>query len=149
MPVGIREATENDIERMLPLLQHLFSLEVDFDFDVDAARRGLLMLLRHKERAVAFVAEIEGRMVGMCSAQLVCSTAVGGYSAWVEDVVVDPRDRRRGIAREMLEHTAAWCRSRGVERMQLVADHNNTAALEFYRHSGWEPTHLQIVRRSP
>lgn len=86
----IRRAQSADIDAMSALLQALFSIEADFNGDPDRQQRGLRMFIDGcgKHRA-ALVADCGGRLVGMATVQLVISTAEGGLSAWVEDVVVD------------------------------------------------------------
>jgi GNAT superfamily N-acetyltransferase len=83
----------------------------------------------------------------MGSAQLVISTAEGAPSAWIEDIVVHPAYRRRGIGKLLLEHLLAWAKTRGATRAQLVADKDNTGAELFYNGLGWHATRLAVRRR--
>ena len=83
----------------------------------------------------------------MCSGQLTISTAEGGFSLLVEDVVVAEPWQGRGVGRELLAALEQWAASRKVGRLQLLADRNNTVALEFYRKLGWQPTELICQRR--
>ena len=134
-------ATRADLEPLVALLGELFSLEQDFAPDPVLQRRALERLLGEPERAVVLVARAPA-VVGMVSVQLVISTAEGGFSAWIEDVIVDARHRARGIGRELVTAALAWARQRGATRAQLVVDTANRAALEFYAKLGWHTTHL-------
>lgn len=145
----IRAAGETDLEAMVRLLQTLFALEPDYPFDAAKARRGLEMLLARDEVAALWVAELEGRVVGMCTAQIVLSTAEGGRVAWVEDVVVAPALRGQGIGRLLLDAVVAWATRLGLARLQLLADRENAAALEFYRRRDWQPTRMICLRLRP
>ncbi|MFH1019285.1 MAG: GNAT family N-acetyltransferase [Pseudomonadota bacterium] len=142
----IRPARPDDLEALVDLLRILFGIEADFDFDAARQRQGLVMLLVH-EAAVLLVAEAEGQVIGMCSGQLTISTAEGGFALLVEDVVVAEPWQGRGVGRELLAALEQWAASRKVSRLQLLADRNNTAALEFYRKLGWQPTELICQRR--
>ena len=72
---------------LVALLRQLFAIEEDFRIDEERQRRGLAMLLDNPQ-ALILVAEAAGRVIGMCSGQLLVSTAEGGPALLVEDVVV-------------------------------------------------------------
>jgi len=124
----------------------LFAIEADFAFDAARQRRGLEMLLAH-EGAVILVAEAEGQVVGMCSGQSTISTAEGGFALLVEDVVVAEPWQGKGLGRELLAALEQWGAERKIGRLQLLADRNNAAALEFYCRLGWQSTELVCRRK--
>jgi GNAT superfamily N-acetyltransferase len=142
----IRPARPDDLDPLVDLLRMLFAIEADFDFDAARQRQGLAMLLAH-ETAVILVAEAAGRVIGMCSGQLTISTAEGGFALLVEDVVVAGPWQGKGVGRELLAALEQWATARKIARLQLLADRNNGAALEFYRKLGWQPTELICQRR--
>lgn len=148
MTVRIRNARHADIDTLVRLLIQLFTLETDFTIDEHRQRRGLGMLIDGcgKHRCLQ-VAEAEGAVVGMGSAQLLISTAEGGPVALIEDIVVDAPWRARGIGRKIMEAIEQWAIQRGVTRLQLLADHTNGAALDFYHHLDWLPTRMVCLRR--
>jgi hypothetical protein len=73
------------------LLNELFSREADFDVDEKCQHRGLKLMLDGcgNHRCVK-VADVAGAVVGMCTAQILISTAKGGLVALIEDMVVAP-----------------------------------------------------------
>ena len=142
----IRPARPDDLDPLVDLLRMLFAIEADFDFDAARQRQGLAMLLAH-ETAVILVAEAAGRVIGMCTGQLTISTAEGGFALLVEDVVVAGPWQGKGVGRELLAALEQWATARKIARLQLLADRNNAAALEFYRKLGWQPTELICQRR--
>lgn len=142
----ITEAKETDIPAMADLLEILFSIEEDFQCNRELQEQGLKMLLL-TPLACAMVARAEQKVVGMCTGQLIISTAEGGPAVLVEDVVVSKEFRGRGLGRQLLENLERWARHEGATRLQLMADRNNTEALEFYRHMGWQSTELICLRR--
>jgi len=145
--VSIRRATSRDLDALVRLLGVLFSIEADFAPDVERQRRGLAMLLATPERAAVLVAERAGAVAGMVTAQLVVSTAEGGPSALVEDMVVEANERRHGVGRALLAAAEAWAAERGATRLQLLADRENAPALRFYERLGWRWTQLVCLRR--
>ena len=143
--VNIRIAGPADLASLVSLLALLFSIEEDFVFNEPRQRRGLGLMLANKHGYV-LVAEAAGRVIGMCSGQLLVSTAEGGLSLLVEDVVVDEQWRGRGIGRMLLAAISDWARANEVSRLQLLADRNNFPALDFYRRLGWQTTELICLR---
>jgi len=145
----IREARDSDLEDLVGLLQELFSIEADFTPDPERQRRGLALLIDGSPDRRAFVADVAGRVVGMATVQVLISTAEGGPVGLVEDVVVAPAYRGRGLGRRLLAALEAWARDRGLTRLQLLADRGNAPALSFYERAGWAPTQLICWRRKP
>ncbi|MCG7956411.1 MAG: GNAT family N-acetyltransferase [Candidatus Thiodiazotropha endolucinida] len=85
-------------------------------------------------------------VVAMATLQLVVSTAEGGLVAWMEDVVVDADHRGQGVGEFLLSHINRWVESRGIKRVQLVADRDNRSAIEFYKKQGWQEINLNVLR---
>ena len=145
--ITVRPARAEDLDSMVALLRLLFAIEEDFQFDATRQRRGLALLLQD-DRARVLVAGEGGRAVGLCTGQVVISTAEGEPALLVEDVVVAPGFRGRGLGRALMAALADWARHRGVRRLQLLADRNNSAALAFYDRLGWRATALVCRRLS-
>ncbi|MBV5305383.1 MAG: GNAT family N-acetyltransferase [Desulfobulbaceae bacterium] len=143
--VNIRPARLADLESLVELLQMLFELEQDFEGNPSRQQQGLRMMLDNPNGCV-MVAQGDGQVIGMCSGQLLISTAEGGPALLVEDVVVREPWRGRGVGRLLMEAISAWAKDKKVDRLQLLADRNNTAALEFYRCLGWQGTELICLR---
>jgi len=143
----IDRALERDVPRLTGLLADLFSIERDFAPDAARQEAGLRLLLAQPERAAVFVArDPSGEAVAMATAQLVVSTAEGGFSAWVEDVVVAEGHRGHGLGRALLSQVLSWARERGATRAQLLVDTGNGPALAFYEALGWHATGLGARR---
>jgi GNAT superfamily N-acetyltransferase len=144
----IRPARMEDIDAMAGLLSVLFAVEEDFSADIDKQRAGLEMFFKHPDGRQVIVAEHQQQVVGMCSAQLLISTAAGGWKAIVEDVVVAEPFRGRGIGKKLLDALAEWAERLGARRMDLLADRNNSAALDFYERLRWRSTNLIALQKS-
>lgn len=142
----IRPAEKTDMATLVALLRQLFAIEEDFRIDGDRQRRGLAMLLDNPQ-ALILVAEAAGRVIGMCSGQLLVSTAEGGPALLMEDVVVAEGFRGCGAGRLLVSAMADWAAARGAFRLQLLADRDNSRALSFYRAIGWQATNLICLRR--
>ncbi len=94
------------------------------------------------------VAERAGAVIGMVTAQLVVSTAEGGTSAWVEDMVVAEPERGRGVGRRLLEAIEALGAARGARRGCSSSPIARTPRrCAFYARLGWSSTRLVCLRR--
>jgi ribosomal protein S18 acetylase RimI-like enzyme len=146
----IREARTSDLDALAGLLGLLFALEADFAAcatDTQRQKRGLTLLLQGRQRLV-LVADADGLVVGMATAQVGVSTAEGGPALLVEDVVVRPESRGQGIGRRLLARIEAWGTTLGATRLQLLADKDNAPAFDFYRACGFHTTNLVCLRRT-
>lgn len=151
MPVDIiiRPARTGDIPDLSELLRDLFSIESDFTPDREKQARALGLLINADEgRSAVFVAELSGRVVGMCSVQAVISTAEGGRAAILKDLVVHQEFRGQGVGAHLLSEVHDWCRSQTITRIQLLADKDNLPAFHFYNRQGWQTTRLTALRRA-
>ncbi len=143
----IRPASREDVRAMTRLLQELFAVETEFEFDEQKQRCGLEMLLDSPNAGI-WVADRRGRVVGMVTVQLVVSTAEGARSGWIEDMVVSSAYRRRGLGKALLKSAVNWAHERGAARIQLLADSRNVPALIFYRKQEWLQTNMIALRKS-
>ncbi len=148
MHVSIRPARPGDIPRMADLLEDLFTIEPDFVPDVEKQVHGLSALVADQSgRSVVLVADHAGDVVGMATVQTLISTAEGGRVGLVEDVIVDRGHRDKGIGTRLITEAAAWGRNRGLKRLQLLADRDNLAAVDFYVRRRWIGTRLICLRK--
>ncbi|KUO77728.1 MAG: GCN5 family acetyltransferase [Desulfosporosinus sp. BRH_c37] len=144
---SIRRAKHSDISGMIRLLRILFSIETDFIIDEGTQQRGLEMMLEDCTNRYIMVAELNSQIIGMCTAQILVSTAEGGIVALIEDLVVGDVYRGQGIGKELLLAMESWAVARGVKRLQLLADRNNIRALEFYKRMSWKSTQMICLKR--
>ena len=139
----IREADLSDLDQLVSLLYQLFSIEKDFTFDAHTQARGLALMLdgcgKHRTIKVAGKGK---KILGMCTAQTRISTARGGITAVVEDMVVHKDQRGKGIGSQLLMAVEEWAALRGIDHLQLLADRDNKPGLAFYKKEKWQPTQL-------
>lgn len=143
----VRQAQIADLADLVSLLRILFGIEEDFFFDKARQQKGLTLMLENRQ-SVVLVAENSGKVVGMCTGQLVISTAEGGPAVLVEDVVVQPDWQGRGVGKRLMRAISEWAASKNASRIQLLADRNNNSALTFYNKVGWQRTELICLRKN-
>jgi ribosomal protein S18 acetylase RimI-like enzyme len=145
---AIRAATLADIPQLCELLKELFTIESDFAPSQEKQLRGLELLLTPSSgSSLVLVAVQAANVLGMCSVQVVVSTAEGGSSGILEDLIVHPEHRGRGVGGSLISTAAAWCTGKGITRLQLLADKSNAPALRFYFSRGWNGTDLICLRK--
>ena len=147
--IVIRRAKIDDIDIMVELLTSLFTIETDFKIDLEKQQKGLCIILEQTEKSCIMVAECDKKVVGMCTGQLLVSTAEGGFKVIVEDVVVEKDKRGLGIGTKLLLEIQNWAIGCGATRMDILADQRNHSALKFYDHQNWKSTELIALQKSP
>jgi GNAT superfamily N-acetyltransferase len=145
--VILRDAQARDLDAMVGLLRQLFTIEDGFKIDERKQRHGLAALMADHGRSIVRVAEVRSCVVGMCTAQINISTAEGGMSALVEDMIVDEPYRRRGIGSLLLENISQWATEHQCVRLQLLTDIRNDAALQFYANARWHKTTMICMNK--
>lgn len=137
----IRAATPDDIPALLELVAELatYEKEPEAATATDADFREALFPQGRDAAATAFVADIEGTVVGMAIWFVTFSTWTGRHGLWLEDLYVRPAHRGSGIGAQLMSALADVCVQRGYPRMEWTVLNWNTPAIEVYRHLGAQP----------
>jgi GNAT superfamily N-acetyltransferase len=137
----VREATEEDLPRIVELLGHGSLVEGKEDPTDLAPYRGALAEITRGPGAV-LVAEIDGLVLGVC--QLIVFRHLqnrGGLCAEVESVHVHPDERGHGIGGVLMRAVVEQARQLGCYRVQLTSNNARPEAHRFYERLGFEPSH--------
>jgi len=91
------------------------------------------------ESALVLIAELDGQRVGLCTVYEDIESVRFGRRAWLEDLVVDPAHRSRGVGKRLLDEAKRWARTRGAARLQLDSGIARVEAHRFYEreHPSW------------
>lgn len=78
-------------------------------------------------------------LVGELDGRIVASAMAGfdGHRGWVNYLGVAPEQRRKGLARALLEHVEVLLRERGCPKLNLQVRSDNAEALGFYAAMGY------------
>lgn len=140
MSMLIREATEDDAERLRQYATRLFSEDLPGIF-----RRPIPSLDEEREfiavhssgsNSTLLLAEADETVVGLiglAGESLPEESHVGTFG-----VSVDQSWRGRGVGGALLEALVAWARDHGITRIQGYVWATNPRALEFYERHGFE-----------
>lgn len=130
-------ATVFDVPALCNLLSLLFTQEADFQPDYEAQRRGLLKILKNPNVGVILVARQKNQIVGMVNLLFTVSTALGQRVALLEDLVILPNQRGKGIGSQLLEEAIEIAKLHDCHRITLLTDLANQSAQHFYRQHGF------------
>jgi GNAT superfamily N-acetyltransferase len=135
--IFIRQAIPSDVAQLCELLSLLFAQEADFQPDAEKQARGLGMILQQPEVGRIYCALDGDCIVGMVSILFTMSTAEGGRTAWLEDMVVHPGRRGQGIGGQLIHQAINEARAAGCNRITLLTDGTNNSAMQFYEQTGF------------
>jgi ribosomal protein S18 acetylase RimI-like enzyme len=132
--VTVRRAGPNDADAVLTLMAGLGRPAVAGD---PGPQRAVFMDHLGYDDAAMFVAELDGEIAGAVSLWLRPRLNLTTLEAWIPDLYVDERFRRRGVARALLDACAALARRRGCHRLTLESGHQRTEAHALYEGYGF------------
>ncbi len=87
---------------------------------------------------IAFVAECAATIIGMATCSRRTITGWNGPVVFLQDLVVEPPYRRRGVGRALVARVAALAREVGSPIIELNVRADNPAR-SFYRRGGFQP----------
>lgn len=69
-----------------------------------------------------------------------------GPAGVLQDVIVDPAHRGRGVGRQLLNAALAYLRSRGAARVVLATAERNRPARQLFASADFRPTMIEMTR---
>jgi GNAT superfamily N-acetyltransferase len=106
---------------------------------------GVNAALEDATRARYFVAEIDGRVVGMLRLTLEWSDWRNGEIWWIQSVYVHPEFRRRGVFAQLYRHVEELARRSGAVGLRLYVVKHNAPALATYARLGMEMSEYLVM----
>jgi GNAT superfamily N-acetyltransferase len=100
-------------------------------------------------RAASTVAELDGEVVGVCTFEWQHPYWTADTHAWLPDLVVAERARRRGIGRALVADALARALAAGATRLSLESGPTRNEAHALYRSMGFDETgRTHVLRRT-
>ena len=141
-------ATSDDVEQLAELLGLLFAQEADFSPDRMRQERGLRLILEQPNSGGIFCVREGRRVLGMVNVLFTISTAEGNRVAWLEDLVVHPEYRGKGIGRSLLLRAIRAAKGAGCSRITLLTDDSNARAMRLYQSEGFNRSRMIVFRKA-
>ena len=127
-------ADEEDVCRLWTLLLDFYKKQAS----PEVLRRSFRYAVNHPQKVLIFIIMIEGVVTGTVSLHL------GHFSTWnnnfyghLEDLIVDPAYRGRGLAEKLLRQAIDAARENNLSRVELNALNDNEAARKLYEKLGF------------
>ena len=144
MPPTLRLLESTDADAIAALLPDL-----GYQATPDQVVRRLAALRDWPDQE-AFVAAIDGTVVGLCHVQGVRMLISDGY-AEIQALVVSAACQGQGVGTQLVAHACDWAFARGYGRVRLRSNVVREAAHAFYEHLGFEKAKASYAfeRRKP
>ncbi len=138
----IRLAEEKDVPRIVELYRELTitDSQVEHSRNPSLADYQLVFAeIRADPRQKLFVAEVQGEVVGTIELLIVPNLSHNGTPfAFLENLIVTEKHRRRGLGRMLLEHAVELARESGCHMVELCSDVRRKEAHKLYGSMGFE-----------
>jgi GNAT superfamily N-acetyltransferase len=104
--------------------------------------------LKDDTNAVVLVAEQRGEVIAyvFASLQPISWRELRDASGFIEDIVVDERERRTGVATSLIEAAMAWLKERGAPRVMLWTAEQNEPTQRLFARLGFRRTMIEMAK---
>lgn len=137
MKIRIRNAVREDLPAVVGLLRHL-DVGEDKDLSIRRARAIFERTRRYPLYRIYVAVAPDRSIVGTFALLIIDGLAHGGAPhGLVEDVVVNPQWRGRGIGNRMMRYAMQRCRAAGCYKMALSSHLSRSGTHGFYESLGF------------
>ena len=98
-------------------------------------------------RAAAFIADLGGSAVGLCTIHLFDVIHEDAAVAMLSVLIVTADVRRAGVGRRLVEEAEQWARTSGAGRIVVATGLSRKAAHSFYEALGYEHNARRYIKR--
>jgi ribosomal protein S18 acetylase RimI-like enzyme len=137
MTASFDQARADDLPQLVELLCILFTQEHELVPDAAKQLRGLRLIVADPAIGRIYVVREGARVLGSVSILRTVSTAEGGPAGMLEDFVVRPDCRGRGLGAQLLAYAIGRAKADGLLRLMLLTDGDNVNAQRLYERAGF------------
>ena len=145
--IAIRRATPADAAVLTDFNVRMALETEDHVLDPAVVGPGVLAALGDESRALYFVAEIGGRVVGQTLITFEWSDWRNGFLWWFGSVYVHEGFRGRGVFRALATHIEQAARDAGSVGLRLYVWNQNARAQATYAKLGWTDGNYKVMER--
>jgi GNAT superfamily N-acetyltransferase len=98
-------------------------------------------------RAAAFIADLSGSAVGLCTIHLFDVIHEDAAVAMLSVLIVTADVRRSGVGRRLVEEAERWARTSGAGRIVVATGLSRKGAHSFYEALGYEHNARRYIKR--
>lgn len=133
--INIRKANKSDVPALFALINELAVFEKAPEEVINTEEKMMEEGFGESPYFHAYMAEVDGRVVGMSLVYFRYSTWKG-KTVYLEDLIVNEPFRNRGIGKLLFERTMAFAREENCARMTWQVLDWNEPAISFYKNYG-------------
>lgn len=150
MTPTVRTAVAADAAVIVEFNQRLAAETEGKTLDPAVVSAGVAAGMADPNKAVYYVAEQEGVVVGLLMVTREWSDWRNGWLWWIQSVYVRAAARRRGVFRALYDHVYQLATADpAVIGLRLYMEENNHTAAKTYRGVGMEPAGYVVFQRYP
>jgi GNAT superfamily N-acetyltransferase len=143
--IRIRPARDGDADTLVEFNARMALETEGLELDPAVLAPGVRGGLADAAKALYFVAEAGGRVVGQLMITKEWSDWRNGDIWWVQSVYVHPDYRRRGVFRALYDHARNEARRAGAVGVRLYVDDHNAAARQVYERLGMRMSNYRVM----
>jgi len=149
----IEIATLDDVEELAILHIQLRKTEKKYDSNLIEVenikdREAKFCEFLSKDKAVCYIARLEGKSVGYLSGYIIDEPSVyQEIVARLNEIVVDEKYRGKGIGQKLILQFEKWCTDNMVKYINLSAFNDNENAMSVYRKIGFEDYSVGLIKK--
>jgi GNAT superfamily N-acetyltransferase len=148
MQIHVRRATLADAAIVTDFNQRLAEETEGHRLDPTTVAKGVRAALGDQSRALYYVAEADGRVVGQTLITFEWSDWRNGFLWWFGSVYVEPDFRGRGVFRALHDRIERDARAANAASLRLYVWNENARAQATYAKLGWTDANYRVMERS-
>ena len=137
----IREIKAEDLDRISKIQESITQKSVDIDF------KKVVEDVAQNNKEAAFVAELEGEVVGYMITYILLSGFGIEKSAWIAMFGVDPKFMGQGIGKKLAEVVFEFYRRKGINTIHTSVMWDSTDLLSFFKTLGFDRSEFINLRK--
>jgi GNAT superfamily N-acetyltransferase len=138
--ITIRSAVQTDASSIAMLLAQLGYPATPAEAAAQLAH------LQEFPYATAFVAELQGQVIGLVTGHVFPSIHDAAFVAWLTTLVIDEQHLQKGVGRQLSAAIESWANDHGAARVSVTSGKHRDGAHAFYERIGYQRTGLRLTK---
>jgi len=134
--IEFRKAIPKDLRQIVEMLR-LQLQENSVAVAMEPLRFATLRMIESPELGHILVAARGDRLAGIAVLSFLWTLEHGGATVWLDELYVDPRERRSGLGTKLLEAAMAVARAQGCGALDLEVEPGHEAGVRLYERLGF------------
>ena len=141
----IRSWSLSDLPQIIELLSELsHSIGFPYHKNQDLLKKHYLLTEKHPDFYSTFVYVDNDAIVGMVSMVFYSSALHQTGTALINELIVAPGLRRKGIGKQLLLHCVDLAKTRGFDEIEVGVQRANISAVGFYKKNGFDKEYILL-----